>query len=150
MINKTTLESMEPVRYKTALASSQFRYRDAPSSESLGNIFDLGLYRNWCSVMGDRVIEWLLPIVPANKTEGISFEINQELWDKAQREALDEQSQFHEANEYYRRQSDYLEQRREIRKQQLQRSIESDIRTSEYHEPEIPDPSESIPLTRYR
>jgi hypothetical protein len=62
--NKTTLEAMEPVRYRTAVAASDFRYREAPSSETVGNIFDLGWKANWRQIMGNRPWEWILPVVP--------------------------------------------------------------------------------------
>lgn len=89
--NTTTLESMETVRYRTSMAPSRFRFRAPPSSHSLGNIFDLGWKRNWCEVMGNRVWEWFLPIVPRNRGNGTWFAINEKMYGAAQIEAQNEQ-----------------------------------------------------------
>jgi hypothetical protein len=43
-----------------------------PSSRSL-NIYDLGPYKNFCSVFGENPLVWFLPIQPENKGNGIAF-----------------------------------------------------------------------------
>jgi palmitoyltransferase ZDHHC2/15/20 len=91
LANKTTLESMETVRYRTSVAPSLFRFRAAPSSHSMGNIFDLGWKRNWCEVMGGHVWEWFIPTVPGNRGSGTWFPINEKLYRAAQLEADNEQ-----------------------------------------------------------
>lgn len=98
--NRTVLESLETTRYKTSLASRQFRYREAPSSASLGNIFDLGWYINLQQVMGAETWEWFIPI-PSRVGDGTSYPINMEVYEKAQETARAEQELLE--REYYHR-----------------------------------------------
>lgn len=59
--NTTVLESLESVRYKTTLPSSAYRYREAPSSKTIGNIFDLGWKNNLRQIMGEYAWQWFIP-----------------------------------------------------------------------------------------
>lgn len=97
--NKTVLESLEAVRYKTSLPSRQFRYREAPSSNNVGNIFDLGYYRNMQEIMGYNLWEWFIPLRSSAGGDGTSFPINQAVYEKAQEAARQEQETLD--REYY-------------------------------------------------
>lgn len=91
LLNKTTLESLEKSHYRSVLPPSAYRYRDAPSLESVGNLFDIGRWNNWKQVMGEHWWEWIFPITPRNHTPGVSFPINPKIWDEIQRQgALEE------------------------------------------------------------
>jgi palmitoyltransferase len=110
--NKTTIEAMDEVRYKTNFPATDFRYSEAPSSRSLGNLFDLGWKRNWCEVMGHNAYEWLLPIRNSAQTNGTSFPIDEELWEEAQQRAAQE-------HEHHARQQDYLRRQRMMYREEL-------------------------------
>ncbi|CDO58072.1 hypothetical protein DV113_001385 [Geotrichum candidum] len=90
LCNKTVLENLETIRYKTSLPTEAFRYREAPSSKSLGNIFDLGWRENLRQVMGERYWQWPLPLTfrerggSASSRDGTSFPINREIYEMAQ------------------------------------------------------------------
>ncbi|KAK9370294.1 DHHC palmitoyltransferase-domain-containing protein [Lipomyces kononenkoae] len=73
--NKTTIEAMETQRYKSSVASSSYRYSQAPSSDSVGNIFDLGWRENFRQVMGDNPLTWFIP-VRTSKGDGMTFPTN--------------------------------------------------------------------------
>lgn len=49
------------MRYRTSLPAEQYRYREAPSSRTLGNIFDLGWRRNLAQIMGRDTWMWFVP-----------------------------------------------------------------------------------------
>lgn len=61
MTNTTVIESLEPVKYRTDLPSSQFLYSEPPNSQSVGNVFDLGAKRNLAQIMGVRSWMWFFP-----------------------------------------------------------------------------------------
>lgn len=93
--NRTTVESYISQNYKSH-----------KNSRTLGNLFDLGTRRNWCSVMGDSVAEWVLPIRKRRKSnnyldDGLEFEVNQRLYKKLQEEA-DMQQRLSDELENYR------------------------------------------------
>ncbi|CDK24189.1 unnamed protein product [Kuraishia capsulata CBS 1993] len=84
--NMTTIETYESTRYRSNMrrntSENTYKYADIPNSASIGNIFDLGLRRNWQSVMGTTWKEWLLP-VPARSlyfADGLTFEVNEEIF----------------------------------------------------------------------
>ncbi|KAK9236771.1 DHHC palmitoyltransferase-domain-containing protein [Lipomyces kononenkoae] len=74
--NKTTIEAMETQRYKSSVAHSSYRYSLPPSSDSVGNIFDLGWRENVKQVMGDNPWTWLLPVRNSCKGDGMAFPTN--------------------------------------------------------------------------
>lgn len=102
--NKTTIEALDEVRYKTAVPAAEFRFAEAPSSRSLGNLFDLGYKRNWREVMGYHVYEWILPIRNQGEGNGTSFPIDDDLWQEAQQRAVEEHQRHAQQAQYLRRQ----------------------------------------------
>ena len=90
--NRTVLENLEAVRYKTSLPSRAFRYREAPSSKSIGNIFDLGWKRNLYQILGPSLWHWFVPfhISHPHELDGTCFPINEDMFNEAQQLALDE------------------------------------------------------------
>lgn len=128
--NKTTLESLESTHYRSSLAPSAYRYRDAPSLDTVGNLFDLGKKQNWCAVMGDHVWEWILPVVPRNITQGTSYPINSNIWAEIQRLGELENNMASRApprdvQTPYTGRRDYMSSQRELRRQQLEQSLHS-------------------------
>ncbi|KAK9483897.1 DHHC palmitoyltransferase-domain-containing protein [Lipomyces starkeyi] len=87
--NKTTIEAMETQRYKSSVASSSYRYSEAPSSESVGNVFDLGWRENFRQVMGDNPWTWFLP-VRTSKGNGTTFPTNAKVLNAIRRQAQQE------------------------------------------------------------
>ncbi|KAK9385555.1 DHHC palmitoyltransferase-domain-containing protein [Lipomyces mesembrius] len=87
--NKTTIEAMETQRYKSSVASSSYRYSQAPSSESVGNVFDLGWRENFRQVMGDNAWTWFLP-VRTSKGNGTTFPTNGKVLNAIRRQAQQE------------------------------------------------------------
>ncbi|CAN6663768.1 palmitoyltransferase Pfa3p [Trichomonascus vanleenenianus] len=131
LTNQTTLEAMESVRYKSSIASQDYRYAEPPSSSTLGNVFDLGKKRNWCEVMGYKWYEWILPIHPAGMSDGTSFPIDEELWTRVH--VLAEQEA--QAAE---QQAQYMNSLKERRRREIEESIERDE-----------DDVENIPLREF-
>lgn len=60
--NVTVIESMEKVRYKTSLPITIHRFTPPPTSQTVGNAFDLGWLENSKQVMGDHIWQWFIPI----------------------------------------------------------------------------------------
>ncbi|KAK7204814.1 DHHC palmitoyltransferase-domain-containing protein [Myxozyma melibiosi] len=87
--NKTTLEAMEPQRYKSKLPSNSFRYSEAPSSRTVGNVFDLGWRANFRQTMGDNPLLWFLPVQTA-KGNGTLFPVNPVILGQIKRQAEQE------------------------------------------------------------
>ncbi|KAK9332619.1 DHHC palmitoyltransferase-domain-containing protein [Lipomyces starkeyi] len=87
--NKTTIEAMETQRYKSSVASSSYRYSQPPSSESVGNVFDLGWRENFRQVMGDNPWTWFLP-VRTSKGNGTTFPTNAKVLNAIRRQAQQE------------------------------------------------------------
>ncbi|KAK9374479.1 DHHC palmitoyltransferase-domain-containing protein [Lipomyces chichibuensis] len=87
--NKTTIEAMETQRYKSSVASSSYRYSQPPSSESVGNVFDLGWRENFRQVMGDNPWTWFLP-VRTSKGNGSTFPTNGKVLNAIRRQAQQE------------------------------------------------------------
>lgn len=56
--NCTTIESLEGTRY---IGHSQTQEL---SRERVGNVFDIGISRNWRCVMGEHWWTWLFPTKP--------------------------------------------------------------------------------------
>lgn len=131
--NKTVLETLETVRYKTNIPSGSYRYREPPSSKSMGNIFDIGWYENLRQVMGDQVWEWFIPI-PSTVGDGISFPIDRELYDRAQEAGSAEL-------ELLQREYNY---RRSQQMAQYQEMAGPDVNDLDYYT----NPRDNIPLTR--
>lgn len=134
--NQTTLEMMEAVRYKSSIPSQEYRFQEAPDSRSVGNIFDLGWRDNWCELMGNSVIEWILPIMNKNMSDGTSFPINEVLWSSVQKHA------DHELNAV-QQQRLYLAHQREQQRHRIEQSLHED--RIDYAAPSAN--VESIPLT---
>jgi hypothetical protein len=57
--NLTVIESSDKERF--------------PASKSI-NIYNLGVYKNFCSVFGNNPLIWFLPILPSQKGMGIVYE----------------------------------------------------------------------------
>jgi palmitoyltransferase len=116
--NKTVLENLETIRYKTSLPSDAFRYREAPSSKSLGNIFDLGWRENLKQVMGEHYWQWPLPLTfrgrggSASHRDGTSFPINREIYEMAQNLASTENELLQQQYNY--RQNQRMQMRSEV------------------------------------
>lgn len=87
--NKTTIESMETQKYKSYVANQAYRYSEPPTSESVGNIFDLGWRQNWRQVMGDNPWKWFLPIANS-EGDGITFAANPRVLSSIQKRANQE------------------------------------------------------------
>ncbi|KAJ8099647.1 DHHC palmitoyltransferase-domain-containing protein [Lipomyces tetrasporus] len=87
--NKTTIEAMETQRYKSSVASSSYRYSEPPSSESVGNVFDLGWRENFREVMGDNPWTWFWPI-RTSKGNGMTFPTNPKVVNAIRRQAEQE------------------------------------------------------------
>ncbi|KAK9489427.1 DHHC palmitoyltransferase-domain-containing protein [Lipomyces doorenjongii] len=87
--NKTTIEAMETQRYKSSVASSSYRYSQPPSSESVGNVFDVGWRENFRQVMGDNPWTWFLP-VRTSKGNGTTFPTNAKVLNAIRRQAQQE------------------------------------------------------------
>ena len=134
--NRTVLESLESVRYKTSLPSRAYRYREAPSSSSLGNIFDLGWRANISQVMGNQTWEWFIPIKPS-VGDGTSFPVNKALYQQAQEQAQAEQQMLE--HQYNYRQSQMKQLANEVGDQY-------DHDDLDYY---AGRPAESVPLTRF-
>lgn len=77
--NRTTIESMEVVPYRTSLPASEWRYRHPPSRENLGNIYDMGWKANIEQLFGSTWKDWLLPIQSKLKYDGRVFPYNNDL-----------------------------------------------------------------------
>lgn len=86
-INCTTLESLEPVAYRTKLPTSQWRFRRPPDYETLGNIYNIGLRNNVIQLMGRNWIEWLFPVPGHLPGNGTSFPVNMALRRRAEERA---------------------------------------------------------------
>lgn len=113
--NSTTLESMESVKYRSELPSDSYRYAQPPSSDTVGNIFDLGWKRNWKEVMGYRWYEWILPVYPRGRGDGTSYPINEDVWQEIKSSAVTEMEFADRQKQYQLRQKEL--QRREIQNQ---------------------------------
>lgn len=124
--NTTTIESLESVKYRSSVPADGYRYRAPPSSETVGNIFDLGWKRNWMEVMGYRWLEWILPVHPKNMSDGTSFPINEEVWEDIKSSADSEM-------EFVERQRQYQLRQKEIQRREMQLELQENV--------------ESIPLT---
>lgn len=98
--NVTTLENLETIRYKTSLPADAYRYSNAPSSATIGNIFDLGLKRNLAQIMGNKVWQWFIPVHFDGLGDGSWFPINKELFDKAQADAHAEYERLQQQYRY--------------------------------------------------
>lgn len=83
LINRTTLEGMEPSAYRTQVAAAHWRFRRPPDYETLGNMYDLGTKQNIREIMGSSWIQWLLPIRVSLPSNGTSFRANEELRQRA-------------------------------------------------------------------
>lgn len=95
--NRTTIESYE---------SQSYRYRQ--NSHTLGNIFDNGSKRNWCSIMGNTFIEWLLPIRRHSiygYNDGLRYEVNERLYRKMQEDAVIQKRLSNKLQKYKLKQS---------------------------------------------
>lgn len=79
LINRTTLESLEPAPYRTPVPASQWRFRRPPDPETLGNMYNLGVRANLAQLMGRNWLEWLLPLEAHLSTDGTFFAANEEL-----------------------------------------------------------------------
>ncbi|KAK9468644.1 DHHC palmitoyltransferase-domain-containing protein [Lipomyces arxii] len=90
--NKTTIEAMETQRYKSKVAAASYRHVEAPSSQTVGNVFNIGWKENFKEVFGDNPILWLLP-VRTTKGNGMSFPVNQQVLNEIRRQA-DQESQM--------------------------------------------------------
>lgn len=114
LCNKTVLENLETIRYKTSLPTGAFRYREAPSSKSLGNIFDLGWRENLKQILGERYWEWPLPLTFHDRPhrDGTSFPINREIYEMAQNLASTEHELLQQQYNY--RYNQRLQMRSEI------------------------------------
>lgn len=92
--NTTTIESLEKgaTQWRTSLPSAAFRYREAPSMSSLGNLFDLGVKNNLNQILGSSWLEWLLPIAPRHPASfnGTWFPVNEEMHELAEQRAQTE------------------------------------------------------------
>lgn len=108
--NETVLESLEAVRYKTSLAPSSYRYREAPTSKSIGNIFDIGWKKNLRQIMGDKVWEWFIPFKQNTVGDGTWFPINQELYRQAQEQAEIEHMSLQQQYNYRKQQRNLMRQ----------------------------------------
>lgn len=70
------------------LGEFQYEFDTRGKKKSIGNIYDLGWRRNWAEVMGDRWWQWVFPLavgvklVHARYRNGISFEVNPEIYEK--------------------------------------------------------------------
>ncbi|KAK9449603.1 DHHC palmitoyltransferase-domain-containing protein [Limtongia smithiae] len=91
-VNKTTIEAMEPQRYKSRIANGEYRYSEPPSSKSVGNVFDLGWRENFYQVMGTNPLLWFLPI-NNSKGDGTTFPFNIAVLNSIRRRA-DQESQM--------------------------------------------------------
>ncbi|KAK9470007.1 DHHC palmitoyltransferase-domain-containing protein [Dipodascopsis tothii] len=87
--NKTTIETMETQKYKSHVAGSAYRYTERPTSDSVGNVFDVGYRANWEQVMGSNPWKWLLP-VPTSQGKGTAFPINAAVMHTIQQRAEEE------------------------------------------------------------
>lgn len=104
--NTTTIEFQDD---RTGHSSGEFRYQfDARGKKvKIGNIYDVGMVRNWCQVMGERWWHWLLPVSVAVKLtrarhkNGLSFEVNPDTYAKWQSNA-EIQNQLNRQLEDYR------------------------------------------------
>lgn len=97
--NLTTIESYE---------SQSYRYRQ--NSHTLGNLFDIGARRNWGSIMGDSVLEWLLPIRKISVrgslyNDGLRYEVNERLYRKLREDAVIQERLSNELQNYKIRQN---------------------------------------------
>lgn len=110
--NKTVLENLETIRYKTSLPPDSFRYSLAPSSQTIGNIFDIGLKANLSQIMGVRVWQWFIPIHFNGMGDGSWFPINKALFHQAQVEA-------HAEHEMLEQQYRYRQNQRNMMRQEL-------------------------------
>ncbi|KAK9455034.1 DHHC palmitoyltransferase-domain-containing protein [Dipodascopsis uninucleata] len=90
--NKTTIEAMETQRYKSQLVANSYRYSEPPSSETVGNVFDLGYRENFRQVMGDNPWLWFVP-VPTSKGDGTQFPVNAKILTAIKRQA-DQEAQM--------------------------------------------------------
>lgn len=98
--NQTVLENLETIRYKTTLPSESYRYRHAPTSASIGNVFDLGWKANLAQIMGQRVWRWFIPLNFHDLGDGSSFPINEEMYDHAQNLAWNEHQMLEQQYQY--------------------------------------------------
>lgn len=140
--NKTVLEALEPMRYKSSLPSRSFRYREAPSSTSIGNIFDLGWYENLRQLLGSELWEWFVPI-RSTVGDGTSFPIDQALYTQIQRAGAAEQEMLD--REYQYRQNQRVLQGHPAGTSTPELEPESFDDLDYYAKPY----SENIPLARY-
>lgn len=110
--NTTVLESMEAVRYRTSVPSIKFRYTEAPSSSSIGNIFNLGWKANLQQIMGQQTWEWFVPI-KTDIGDGTWFEIDEKVYAKAMQIADEEADRLRRQEEYRRNQLKLLQEQAE-------------------------------------
>ncbi|KAK9476874.1 DHHC palmitoyltransferase-domain-containing protein [Lipomyces japonicus] len=102
--NKTTIEAMETQRYNSQLSHAQFRYSEAPSSETVGNVFDLGWKENFRQVMGDHAWQWVLPI-RSSKGTGLTFQTNAKVMAAIRNQADQEAQMLSNLNGFLERNS---------------------------------------------
>uniref|UniRef100_A0A060T1V5 Palmitoyltransferase n=1 Tax=Blastobotrys adeninivorans TaxID=409370 RepID=A0A060T1V5_BLAAD len=131
--NQTTLEALEAVRYRSQIPASEYRSQYAPDSRSIGNLFDIGISRNWREIMGYRVYEWFLPIHPRGMGNGTSFPINEQMWQSI--------------HEYSEREAQYLYQQRQRMAHQVRQDWGKD--DEDYVDYSNADTVESIPLRQH-
>lgn len=114
LTNQSTVEFLESTQYRSIVPTNSYRYTFAPSSKTVGNVFDVGWRRNWQLVMGDRWWMWVLPVQPSEQVRGNGtvFPLNREVLHKI-RETAAKEVQTRERNQVYIQQQ---------RRQQRQRS----------------------------
>lgn len=86
--NQTTIE-FQALRFNSANDSrNKFHYEFDLSVKKLGNIYDLGYYKNWTSIMGEKWYLWIFPIgITSDKINdtyrnGINFTVDEEVYEK--------------------------------------------------------------------
>lgn len=89
--NQTTIE-YEQQRWNRSADSNRtgfhYQFSETLTNNDLGNIYDLGTFNNWISVMGDNWYGWILPIgitsesVYDTYSNGINYRINEEVYQK--------------------------------------------------------------------
>lgn len=92
--NMSTIEHQEQVRYRNNMElinDSYYSVSQQPTSDNIGNAFDLGWRRNWQEVMGSNWVEWITPTENKYKrmdfydNKGLYFDVDEEVFAKLQR-----------------------------------------------------------------
>lgn len=143
--NQSTVEFLESTQYRSAVPTSAYRYTFAPTSKTVGNVFDMGWKRNFQLVMGEKWWTWVLPIQPSEafRGNGTQFPLNKEVLHKI-RESAAKEVKIRDQNQAYIKQQRQQQQRRN--QYDLPQHLQPPPQESYEYDDEAQDSGDDIPL----